>query len=111
MGFVVRNLLLFNRAILGKWLGYFVHEREALWRIVVDTKLDSSWGEWCSNEVHGFYGVGLWKSIRRGWESFMVIPGLRWVIVLRFWHDLGCGDHGLNKSFSVFYSIAREKML
>jgi hypothetical protein len=24
-------------------------------------KYGSSWGDWCSNEVHGSYGVGLWK--------------------------------------------------
>jgi len=30
-----------------------VHERKFLWRVVVDSKYDSSWGGWYSNEVHG----------------------------------------------------------
>ncbi len=38
--------------------------------VVMDTKYDSSWGGWCSNEVHGLYGVSLWKYIRRGWKEF-----------------------------------------
>jgi hypothetical protein len=42
-------------------------KREALWRVVVDSKFGSSWGEWYSNEP---MGVGLWKNIRRGWEKF-----------------------------------------
>jgi hypothetical protein len=27
----------------------------------VNSKYGSAWGEWGSNEVHGTYGVGLWK--------------------------------------------------
>lgn len=45
-------------------------EREALWRVVVDLKYGSQWSGWCSNEVSGSHGVGLWKFIRRGWEEF-----------------------------------------
>jgi hypothetical protein len=66
-GLGVRNLLVFNRALWGSGLWRYAHEREALWRVVVDSKYGSAWGGWCSNEVHGSYGVGLWKNIRRGW--------------------------------------------
>jgi hypothetical protein len=31
---------------------------------VIDHKFKSSWGEWCSNEPPGTYGVRLWKNIR-----------------------------------------------
>jgi hypothetical protein len=27
-------------------------------------------GGWCSKEVRGPYGVGVWKCIRRGWDGF-----------------------------------------
>jgi hypothetical protein len=37
---------------------------------MVDSKFDSSWGEWCSNEPLGLNEVGLWKNIKRGWGSF-----------------------------------------
>jgi hypothetical protein len=37
----------------------------------VDSKYSSAWGGWCFNEVHGSYGVELWKNIRRFWGSFL----------------------------------------
>jgi hypothetical protein len=109
-GLRVQNLLLFNCALLGKWRWRFVHERDALWRIVVDTKYGSSWGGCYSYEVHGLYGVALWKNIRREWEEFSGHIGFEVgnSSKIRFWHDL-CGDHALNNFFSVFYSIARAK--
>jgi len=57
-GLGVLNLLCFNQALFGMWLWRYVHEREALWKVMVDSKYDSLWGEWCSNEVHGSYRVG-----------------------------------------------------
>ena len=46
------------------------------------------WG-WCSKEVKGSYGVGLWKVVRNLWElvscriSFTVGNGRR----VKFWKD------------------------
>lgn len=37
----VQNFLLFNRALLGKWLWCYAMEREALWRKVVNVKYGS----------------------------------------------------------------------
>jgi hypothetical protein len=36
---------------------------------VVDSKFGSLWGGWCSLEPGGAFGVGLWKNIRKGWET------------------------------------------
>jgi hypothetical protein len=44
--------------------------REALWRLVIDVKFESLRGGWCSKEVLGTFGVGVWKHIRRGWDKF-----------------------------------------
>jgi len=41
-GLGIRNLRIFNQALLGKWLWRFAHEREALWRSVVDAKYGST---------------------------------------------------------------------
>jgi hypothetical protein len=41
-----------------------------LWRLVIETKYDSIGGGWCSKEVMGTFGVGVWKHIRRGWDMF-----------------------------------------
>jgi hypothetical protein len=37
---------------------------------VVDSKYDSLWGEWCSPEPACVFGVGVWKNIIKGWDSF-----------------------------------------
>jgi hypothetical protein len=72
-GLGVRNLIKFNQALLGKWLWRYATEREALWRVVVEAKYDSLSGGWCSKEVVGPFGVGVWKHIRRGWGCFLEI--------------------------------------
>jgi hypothetical protein len=38
----IRNLLKFNHALLSKWLWCYGLEREAWWRVVVDSKYGSS---------------------------------------------------------------------
>jgi len=43
-GLGVRNMIQFNRALLGKWLWRFTIERDALWRKVIDTKYGSTRG-------------------------------------------------------------------
>jgi hypothetical protein len=58
-GLGIRNLLMFNRTLLGKWLWQFGIDRDAWWRVVVDSKFGSLWGGWCSLESVGDFGVGL----------------------------------------------------
>jgi len=93
-GLGIRSLVLFNRALLGNWLWRFGMERDAWWRVAVDSKCGSLWGGWCFCEFAGTFGVGLWKYIRKGWETFSrflkyeVGDGSR----TSFWHDLWCGD-------------------
>jgi hypothetical protein len=88
-GLWVRNLLLFNRALLGKWPWCYAHEREALWRVVCVLMRSMS------------YGVGHWKNIRRGWREFS--SHTRFDVgdnsKIRFWHDVWCGDQALKIGF------------
>jgi hypothetical protein len=106
----IRNLLVFNRAMLDKWMWRYEIERDAWWRIVVDSKYGSLWGGWCSLEPAGTFEVRLWKNIRKGWESFssfsrlVVQDGTR----IRFWHDLWCGNTVLKDAFLVLFGIARS---
>jgi hypothetical protein len=90
-GLGIRNLRTFNRALLGKWLWRYAHEREAWWRIAVDAKFGSVRGGWCSLVPSGPHGVGLWKNIRRGWSLFLVTPDLSWEMGPRSDFGMMCG--------------------
>jgi hypothetical protein len=69
-GLGIINLVMFNYVLLGKWLWRFGIERDAWWRVVVDSKFGSLWGGWCSLEPVGAFEVGLWKNIRKGRDTF-----------------------------------------
>jgi hypothetical protein len=77
----------------------------------MDSKYGNLWGEWCSLEPAGAFGVGLWKNIRKCWKSFssftrlVVGDGTR----IKFWHDLWCGDTVMKVAFLVLFGIARMK--
>jgi hypothetical protein len=77
----------------------------------VDSKYGSTWGEWCSNEVHGLYGVGIWKNIKRGWEELSSHIGFEMGgdSKIQFWHALWCEDQALKTTFLDMFSIARFK--
>ena len=55
--------------------------------------------------------MGLWKNIRKGWETFFgfarfeVGDGVR----TKFWHDLWCGDRVLKEVFPILFGITRMK--
>jgi hypothetical protein len=108
-GLGVRNLIHFNQALLGKWLWRFANEEEAWWRKLVVAKYDKMRGGWCSKEVGGSHGLGLWKSIRRGWDTFKhyvrfeIGNGSR----VLFWKDVWCGERPLMNAFPrvVCYSM------
>ncbi len=44
-GLEIRNLVLFNQALLGKWLWRYASEKEALWRKLVESKYGGMWGD------------------------------------------------------------------
>ena len=110
-GLAVRDLRSFNKALLGKWLWRYGSEREALWRLVVETKYGSLWGGWSSKSGRGPYGVSVWKSIRKGWDafslhcSFLVGDGRK----VKFWNDCWCGDMALKEAFPELFAISQDK--
>jgi len=83
---------------------------DALWKKVVDIKYDSMRGGWCSKEVEGPYGVGVWKRIRRKWDSFAdhvryeVGDGSKEL----FWHDVRRGEQPLKVLFSELFTIVER---
>ena len=69
-GLGIRNLRIFNQALLGKWLWRYGRETTHLWRRVIATKYGNDWGGWCTKGVSTPYGVSLWRTIRQGWPAF-----------------------------------------
>ncbi|KAG6729257.1 hypothetical protein I3842_01G018300 [Carya illinoinensis] len=110
-GLGIRNLRTFNWVLLGKWLWRYHKEPDALWKMVIESKYGSLWGGWCTNEVRGAYGVGLWKYIRGGWEVFSRHTNFRLGdgTKIKFWHDTWCGNSALKDQFSALFRVARDK--
>jgi hypothetical protein len=68
-------------------------------------------GGWCSKEVGGSYGVGMWKCIQRGWDIFKqrvrfeVGNGSCFVYYSMCKGGMGVGEYGYNK---WCYSLERN---
>jgi hypothetical protein len=83
-------------------------ERVALCRLMIEAKYESMRGGWCSKDIMGTYGVGVWKHIRRRWDKFSNF--VRFEVGVRsnvsFWHDHWCGYRPLKLSYPALFSIA-----
>jgi hypothetical protein len=110
-GLGFRNLILFNRALLGKWLWRYGKEEDALWRQVICSRYGSSHGGWTTREVAGPHGFSLWKLIRKEWGTFAwhvhfeVGDGSK----TKFWTDVWCGTCSLKEAYPGLFCIARNK--
>jgi hypothetical protein len=108
-GLGIRNMAIFNKALLGKWLWRYSKESTSLWRQVIDSKYGGQGRDWCSNRVRSTHGISLWKHIRVGWDvfsnhiSYKLGDGSR----IRFWHDTWCGDLPLKQQFPILYLLTR----
>jgi hypothetical protein len=108
-GLGIRDVAIFNKALLGKWLRRYSTEPNSLWRQVIDSKYGGQGNFWVSNRVNTPHGVSLWRHIRTGWDvfsqhiSYTVGDGSR----LRFWHDVWCGDLPLRSQFPSLFQLAR----
>jgi hypothetical protein len=110
-GLGVKNVTLFNKALLGKWLWRFGVEDSHLWRRVIAAKYGLDWGGWSSKSYRGTHGCGLWKSISLGWDEFMnhidfsAGRGDR----IRFWYDKWCGEVALKDLFPVLFGCSTNR--
>ena len=110
-GLGVKNLILFNKALLGKWLWRFGAEESHLWKRVIAAKYDEEWGGWQSKPYRGSHGCGLWKGISGGWGTlleqitFSTGRGDR----IRFWMDKRCGDTLLKDLFSLLFLCSTNR--
>ncbi|RVW69835.1 putative ribonuclease H protein [Vitis vinifera] len=110
-GLGICNLAIFNKALLGKWLWRFANENESPWKQIISSKYDLQDGGWCSKGVRDRYGVGVWKAIRNGWESFR--SHSRFIVGddtrVKFWKDLWCENQSLEEAFPTLFNLSINK--
>ena len=69
-GLGVRDLFVFNKALLGKWLWRFGVEVSKFWRWVLAAKYGVTGGGWRTRPVRGSHGCSLRKGIMANWDVF-----------------------------------------
>ncbi|KAL6318662.1 hypothetical protein AAG906_001135 [Vitis piasezkii] len=84
-----------------------------LWKRVIVGKYGYEERGWCTKEVKEGYGVGIWKTIIRGWEALKDRIGFKVSSSnkVNFWLDKWCGDTTLRDSFLILYSKASSKVV
>ena len=78
-GLGVRNLTLFNKALLVKWLWRFGLEVHHLWRRVLVAKYGVDLGGWRTSHIRGPHSCGVWKVSCLGGMSISRILSSWWV--------------------------------
>ena len=86
-------------------------ERNPFWKRVIGGKYEQEEEGWCTKEVREGYCVGVWKTIRGGWEALKDRRGFRvgFDNRVKFWIDKCCGDTPLRELFLALYAIASLK--
>ena len=107
-GLGIRIVGLFIKALLGKWLWRFGKENHRLWHQVIANKYGEARGGWCTREVRGAHGCGMWRSIKEGTKKFFS-QILYNVGEGSFWHDPRCGPTPLKELFPSMYDCSVSK--
>ena len=103
-GLGIKSLAILNKALLCKWIWRFANERDSLWRNVILWKFGEERGGWCSAVSRDVYGSGVWKEIRKEWDTVFALAafslgnGRR----LRFWKDAWSGEEAFSYSYPPF---------
>jgi hypothetical protein len=103
-----RQLIPFNRALLGKWLWRFGIEETHLWRRVLVAKYGVDNGGWITNRPRGPHGCSVWKLIRMGWDGFSSNVGFDVGLgnQVLFWQDRWCSDRPLKEDFPELFGCS-----
>lgn len=89
----------------------YLTNKSGLWRSVVASKYGIGDHKWFPNELRITAGVGVWKGIRKGWNSFgrHISFEVGTGSTVLFWKDKWCGDEELWRTFPNIFSIATDK--
>ena len=69
-GLGIRDLVLFNKALLGKWIWRFALGEDKLWCRVMKGKYGMLRGAWRTKDIIQSHESGLWKGIMKLWGDF-----------------------------------------
>ena len=107
----VRDLTVFNKALLGKWLWRFGVEDSKFWRWLLVAKYGVIGRGWCTRPVRGSHGCSLWKGIMANWDIFQsyIVFEAGKGDKMRFWYDRWCGDHPLKDEFPLLFECSRDR--
>ena len=107
----IRDLRLFNEALLGKWQWRFMNEKGNLWRKVLTIKYGNDGFGWFPSIAKGSYGYSLWRYISKGWGRFF--PHCSFEVgddsSIFFRHDRWCGEIPLKDLLPSLYILAVDK--
>ena len=110
-GLGLRRFSILNKALLCKWCWRFANERDSLWRKVIRSKFGEGYGGWCSGDINGGFGVGLWKEIKKEWSqltqyTYLALGNGRRI---SFWKDGWCGEEALSLMFPNLFRLTAQK--
>ncbi|KAL5575498.1 hypothetical protein UlMin_017197 [Ulmus minor] len=110
-GLGIGNLILRNKALLGKWLWRFPLEQHSLWAAVIRSKYGLDRNGWDTNRVTVGSFRNPWKFISQGISNFFSYT--KWVVGrgdhILFWHYNWCESYIFKTSFPSLYRLSRKK--
>ncbi|GFZ14619.1 hypothetical protein Acr_24g0008090 [Actinidia rufa] len=110
-GLGIRDLGLFNKALLGKWIWRFALGEDKMWCRVIKGKYGCERGDWRTKDIAQPHGTGLWKGIMKVWGDFY--PQVKYQLGngsrIRFWHDDWCYQMPLRARFLDLFALASDQ--
>ncbi|KAL5572344.1 hypothetical protein UlMin_021941 [Ulmus minor] len=110
-GLGIGNLLIRNKALLGKWLWRFPLEQHTLWAAVIRSKYGLNREGWDTNLVTVGSFRNPWKFIAQGTSNFLL--NTKWVVGrgdrILFWHHAWVESLVLKISFPRLFRLSNKQ--
>ncbi|GFY81333.1 hypothetical protein Acr_01g0011420 [Actinidia rufa] len=110
-GLGVRDLVLFNKALLGKWIWRFAQGDDKPWCRVIKGKYGIIKRAWRTKDITHSHGSSIWKGIMKVWGNFR--PHISYQLGngrnISFWHDDWCGHMPLQDRFPKLFALATHQ--
>ncbi|KAL5567832.1 hypothetical protein UlMin_024407 [Ulmus minor] len=110
-GLGIGNLLIRNKALLGKWLWRFPLEQHTLWAAVIKSKYGLNREGWDTNLVTVGSFRSPWKFIAQGTSNFLL--NTKWVVGrgdrILFWHHAWVDSLVLKLSYPRLFRLSNKQ--